>query len=143
MCGAFKDEKSNKEELTIVDYILEPFLEEDFEPIGWQDILAIVDTRLNDVTPIKFCNEEGFDLLSIQIIKVLPKCQEVLDETEGTQAIDSTILDEIPIQGTRVLKESSIHDVSREECEDHECRPMVAYYEALKKKKCLNGVKFL
>ena len=65
MCGAsdnVDNHPESEEEGKSEVYVLEPFLEKDFVPHGWNDILATLDVCINEVTPAMFCNEEGYDL---------------------------------------------------------------------------------
>ena len=49
---------------------LEPFPEHEFEPHGWQDILATLDVCAN-VHATKHCDEEGYDLISMNMVNVV------------------------------------------------------------------------
>lgn len=74
MCGA-SQEGSSINEGEIQDksdeaYILEPFPEMDLEPFKWNDILATLDVSVNDVIPTLFCDEEGYDIVPIQMLSV-------------------------------------------------------------------------
>ena len=53
------------------DYILEPFPNDQFIPDAWQDVLATVDVCVNEVTPTVFCDEEGYDIIPVHMIRVL------------------------------------------------------------------------
>ena len=47
-----------------------PFNEEQFEPVEWSHVLATLDTcTLNH--GIKFCDEEGYDIIPIKMVQVL------------------------------------------------------------------------
>ena len=61
-------------------YILEPFLEAKLEPAGWRDVLATVDVCVNKTTPIVFCDEEGYAIIPIQMVRLIPKTTK-LNET--------------------------------------------------------------
>ena len=51
-------------------YIPAPFNEEEFEPVEWSHVLATLDTcTLNH--GIKFCDEEGYDIIPIKMVQVL------------------------------------------------------------------------
>ena len=74
MCGTSKnrDQKEReRKESELNYYILKPFLEHKFEPLGWNDVLAIVTICVNDVTPTLFCDEDGFDVIPIQMVNVI------------------------------------------------------------------------
>ena len=66
MCGAsdHDDQEERKSENDGDTYILDPFPNDKFVPDAWMDILATVDVCVNEVTPIVFCDEEGYDLVS-------------------------------------------------------------------------------
>ena len=53
------------------DYILEPFPNDQFIPDAWQDVLATVDVCVNEVTPTVFCDEEGYDIVPVHMVRVL------------------------------------------------------------------------
>ena len=52
-------------------YILEPFLEHKFEPLGWMDVLAILTICTNDMSPTLFCDEDGYKVVPMQMVNVL------------------------------------------------------------------------
>ena len=62
-------------------YVPEPFLEDEFEPIEWRGILATLDVCVNEMTPTIFCDEEGYDIIPICMIKV----------SHGTSLLDDAI----------------------------------------------------
>ena len=49
MCRASKNEEESDD-----DYILEPFLEDQFEPLEWSHVLATLDVCINKVVPTQF-----------------------------------------------------------------------------------------
>ena len=74
MCGASNAEDKNEEEPKFDDaYILDPFPDHKFVRDAWMDILATVDMCVNKVNPITFCDEEGYDIASFQMINVIPE----------------------------------------------------------------------
>ena len=75
MCGASDAEEENDKEEPKSDdtYILDPFPDHNFVPNAWMDILATVDMCVNEVNPITFCDEEGYDIASFQMINVIPE----------------------------------------------------------------------
>ena len=51
-------------------YILAPFEEEELEPVEWSHVLAALDVcSLNH--GIKFCDEDGYDIIPIRMVRVL------------------------------------------------------------------------
>ena len=52
------------------DYIPEPFPEHEFEPYGWQDILATLDVCAN-VHATKHCDEEGYNIVSFKMVGII------------------------------------------------------------------------
>ena len=52
-------------------------LEHKFEPFGWLDILATIAICTNNVNPTLFCNEEGYDVIPLQMVNVLPIKEEI------------------------------------------------------------------
>ena len=81
MCGASdngEDQKGEDKDSEV--YTPEPFPEHEFEPMGWPDILATLDVCTNEVNPTLFCDEEGYDLFSFQMVNVLAKSQETIEE---------------------------------------------------------------
>ena len=53
------------------DYILKPFPKHKFEPLGWMDVLATVTICTNNVNPILFCDEEGYDIIPMQMVNIV------------------------------------------------------------------------
>ena len=51
-------------------YIPEPFPEYELEPYGWNDILPTIDVCAH-VHATKHCDEEGYDIRSIYMVKVI------------------------------------------------------------------------
>ena len=50
---------------------MKPFPRHKIEPFGWLDVLATITICTNDVTPTLFCDEEGYDVILIQMVNVL------------------------------------------------------------------------
>ena len=59
---------------------LKPFPEDEFKPIEWRGILATLDICVNETTPTVFCDEEGYNVIPICMIKVSHK-NGLLDDT--------------------------------------------------------------
>ena len=113
MCGTLEngDQKEREEkESELNDYISESFPEHKFEPLGWNDVLATVTICVNEVIPTLFCNEEGFDVIPIQMVNVL----EHLEEESPTQDSygDPTI--EKGLNHVKIDNEVSTFDLSSE-----------------------------
>lgn len=53
-------------------YVPKPFSKLEFEPIGWTNILATLDLCTKEITPALFCNKEGYDLFTFQMVNVIP-----------------------------------------------------------------------
>ena len=51
-------------------YIPVPFPKDEFKPVEWRGILATLDICVNETTPIVFCDEEGYNIIPICMIKV-------------------------------------------------------------------------
>ena len=114
MCGASEDESKEGDNRPKMDedYILKPFPNDQFIPDTWQDILANVDVCVNKVTPpTVFCDEEGFDIIPIQMVKVIYEGQ---DGKKGE--LESTT----PHQELNLLDKVSIQDRSKKESESLE-----------------------
>ena len=86
LCEIKEEIDNSKEELN--DFIPESFLEHEFEPLGWNDTLATIDVCAN-IHATQHCDEEGYDIISINMVKVIQE-----DEEMG---IDSSHCDEILI----------------------------------------------
>ncbi|MCO5577929.1 hypothetical protein L7F22_031764 [Adiantum nelumboides] len=88
MCGASDNGDLTKEEcilersVTDEAYIPEPFSEHLFEPFGWTQILSTLDICVNELTPTKFCDEEGYDLVTLQMASVILESGSESDEKE-------------------------------------------------------------
>ena len=73
MCGASEDgidEEDMKPKID-KDYILEPFPNDQFILDTCQDVLATVDVCVNEVTQTVFYDKEWFDIIPIQMVRVI------------------------------------------------------------------------
>ena len=75
MCGASDNDNASKEgddsrEKPDAAYVLEPFPKKEFKPLGWIDVLATLDVCVDKITPIVFCDEEGYDIMPLQMVNV-------------------------------------------------------------------------
>ena len=68
--SAAVEEGKEEGDVSLEDYIPEPFPKHEFEPHGWQDILATLDVCA-DVHATKHCDEEGYDLISMNMVNVV------------------------------------------------------------------------
>ena len=105
------------------DYILEPFPNDQFIPDAWQDVLATVDVCVNEVTPTVFCDEEGYDIIPVHMVRVLHEETKLEDDKRDTTK---------PPRDLKLIKEISICDKdpvneSSNEEEDHHGQ---IYYDA-------------
>ena len=78
-----KEKEGN--DATLEDHILEPFLEHEFEPHGWRDILETLDVCSN-VHAAKHYEEEGYDLISMNMVNfvLMVEAYEVILEANKT-----------------------------------------------------------
>ncbi|MCO5571753.1 hypothetical protein L7F22_025501 [Adiantum nelumboides] len=105
MCGASDSGDLTKEEcilersVTDEAYIPEPFPEHLFEPFGWTQILSTLDICVNELTPTKFCDEEGYHLVTLQMASAILKSGSESDENEKlTRKVEcKRIVDEISV----------------------------------------------
>ena len=75
------------------DYILEPFPNDQFIPDAWQDVLATMDVCVNEVTPTVFCDEEGYDIIPVHMIRVLhEEIKQADDEQETIEPRDLKLI---------------------------------------------------
>ncbi|MCO5570660.1 hypothetical protein L7F22_024387 [Adiantum nelumboides] len=104
MCGASENGDLTREEcilersVTDEAYIPEPFPEHLFEPFGWTQILSTLDICVNELTSTKFCDEEGFDLVTLQMTSVIFESGSESDENEeqSTRKVEcKRIVDEV------------------------------------------------
>ena len=99
MCGASEgsEQELNDDEITgEKDYIRDPFPEDEFEPVGWRDILATLDVCVNDLTSTKFCDEEGYDLMMIRVILEpeieTQECLQPLENVKTNENMDEEVI---------------------------------------------------
>lgn len=72
MCGASDAEDENEENSKSDDaYVLDPFPDQKFVPDAWMDILATVDVCVNEVNPVIFCDEEGYDIAPFFMVQAV------------------------------------------------------------------------
>ncbi|MCO5557381.1 hypothetical protein L7F22_010944 [Adiantum nelumboides] len=121
MCGAYECGSLTKErcmlERPVEDEacILELFPEHLFEPFGWTQVLATLDVCVNELTPIKFCDEEGYDLVSCVMMEVLRNANENCEhESRGTNSY--VIMDATQTRPRRVIQpcKEAIIDITEE-----------------------------
>ena len=85
-------------------YIPEPFPEDEFEPLEWTHILATLDICTNEIVESQFCDEEGFDVQPILMVRaLLPPDQ--LEPIESNESVGVN----------RIEPEISVWDKSEEE----------------------------
>ncbi|MCO5565132.1 hypothetical protein L7F22_018803 [Adiantum nelumboides] len=112
MCGASDNGDLTKEEcilersVTDEAYIPEPFPEHLFEPFGWTQILSTLDVCVNELTPTKFCDEKGYDLVTLQMASVILESGSESDENEenSTQKVECS----------RIVEEISVIDIEKQ-----------------------------
>ena len=88
MCGTFENgdqKEKEKERSELNNYILEPFPKHKFEPLGWNDVLATMTICVNEVVPTLFCDEDGFDVIPIQMVNVLETQEECNPKQESNE----------------------------------------------------------
>ena len=92
MCEAFEGETDieDVEPKLDEDYILEPFPNDQFIPDAWQDILATMDVCVNEVTSTIFCDEEGFGIIPIHMVRVLHEETKQEDDEQETTTVNLT-----------------------------------------------------
>lgn len=66
-------------------YILKQFPNEKFVPDTWIDILTTVDVYANVMTPIVFCDKEGYNIFPIHMVRAI---QEGYKDKEDSQEED-------------------------------------------------------
>ena len=102
-------------------YIPEPFPKDEFEPIEWRGIL---DVCVNETTHIVFCNEEGYDVIPICMIKVNHENGAPDDAIQGQEVLESATINEeqeeldVAIQRLALQDEISIRYLSDDEDEE-------------------------
>lgn len=68
-------------------YIPKSFLKNKFKPLGWTDVLATLDVCVDEVTLTLFSDEEGYDIMPLQIIIIVnheKQNQELITSRRGT-----------------------------------------------------------
>ena len=75
LCGLDKNGSERKSEADSDGYIVEPFPEHKIEPFGWQDILATLDVCAEKVHATRHCDNEGYDIRSLNMVVVLQDCE--------------------------------------------------------------------
>ncbi|MCO5570124.1 hypothetical protein L7F22_023840 [Adiantum nelumboides] len=119
MCGASDNGDLTRKECTqerpVIDeaYIPEPFPEHLFEPFGRTQILSTLDICVNKLTPTKFCDEEGYDLVTLQMASVILESGSESDENEEklTRKLEcKRIVDEISIIDIEKQTEDEFRD---------------------------------
>ena len=87
------------------NYIPKPFPEEEFKQHGWHDILATLDVCAN-VHATKHCNDEGYDLISMNMVKffLMEEVDEIILEVEKKLGSNysSSYDKEIILEGSQV-----------------------------------------
>ena len=137
MCGASDTDSLLKEQCALNKdapddaYVPEPFPEDEFKPIEWRGILATLDVCVNETTPTVFCDEEGYDIIPICMIKISHETgflDDAIHKQKGPKS--DTISEEqeeldIAIRRLGLQEEISIRDLREEE--DEEVRDQVFY----------------
>lgn len=85
MCGVSdsKNVEKVKEVAKVdIDYILDPFPEDQFELDAWREALAMVDTCDMAMNPMVFFNEEGYNMVPFQMAKVIHETKEEHDNND-------------------------------------------------------------
>ena len=73
-CGVWECNSEDKQEwkgdrsYEDSDYVLEPFPQEQLEPLEWIQILATLDVCENETTSTKFCDDEGYDIICFNMV---------------------------------------------------------------------------
>ena len=77
ICEVNEEVDNSKEVLN--DYIPKPFLEHEFEPLGWNDVLAVLATGgvCANIHATRHCDKEGYDIMSIYMVKVIQEDEEL------------------------------------------------------------------
>ena len=71
-----KDKWTQDQEGQDEAYIPKSFLEAQLELAGWRDILATVDVYEYETIPIVFYDEEGYDIIPIKMVVIIPRITE-------------------------------------------------------------------
>ncbi|MCO5570330.1 hypothetical protein L7F22_024049 [Adiantum nelumboides] len=105
MCGASDNGDLTREEcilersVTDEAYIPEPLLEQG-KNVFWKDIYV------NELTPTKFCDEEGYDLVTLQMASVILESGSESDENEGNSTRK--------VECKRIVDELSVIDIEKQ-----------------------------
>lgn len=107
-CGSQVEEGERDRSFEDSDYIPDPFPEEMFEPLEWTQILATLDVCVNEVTPTKFCDKNGLDIVPICMINGIQRPQEeALNQTKEENLEKETN----EVQCLRIKEEISVRDL--------------------------------
>ncbi|MCO5585802.1 hypothetical protein L7F22_039737 [Adiantum nelumboides] len=106
------------------DYIPEPFPKERMEPLEWTQILATLDICVNELTPTRFCDDEGYDLIPFNMIQgVLVTVDESHDKNETKWEKSETqclrIHDKISIVDIELKTNETEKELSNNDSEDN------------------------
>ena len=74
--GLDEDGSDRKSETKSDGYIAEAFPKHELEPFGWQDILATLDVCEEKVHATRHCDNEGYDIRSLNMVVVLQDCED-------------------------------------------------------------------
>ncbi|MCO5564364.1 hypothetical protein L7F22_018024 [Adiantum nelumboides] len=119
MCGASDNGDLTREEcileksITDEANIPEPFPEHLFEPFGWIQILSTLDVCVNELTPTKFYDEEGYDLVTLRMASVILESGSGSEENEeqSTRKVDcKRIVDEVSLIDIEKQTEDEFRD---------------------------------
>ena len=88
--------KKAARETDLTKILPDPFPEACMEPLEWTQILATLDTCVNEATPIHFCDDEGYDLIPLNMINASLITKKKQTETQEVQCL--RIQDEISIR---------------------------------------------
>ena len=103
------NESGGESDASSSNYILKPFLEEEFEPHGWHDILATLDVCAN-VHATKHCDDEGYDLISMNMVNfvLMEEVDEIIPEAKR-----APVSDYLGIYDEEIILEGLEADTSR------------------------------
>ncbi|MCO5581536.1 hypothetical protein L7F22_035422 [Adiantum nelumboides] len=124
-CGSHEnDESMENRSFKDSDYILVPFPEERMEPLVWTQILATLDICVNELTPTRFCDDEGYDLIPFNMIQgVLVTVDESHDKNETKWEKSETqcvrIHDKIFIVDMELKTNKSEKELSKNDSKDN------------------------
>ena len=82
-------------------FILEQFPKHELDPLEWMNILATLNVCVNEVTPTKLCDEDGYDLVPIMIVNTI--CG---GEQEEKETLEDQIDKYVEQTCSEILKES-------------------------------------